>query len=76
MRLDGEVTTGIFGADAEWERWLAGVALSVSEGDGSFDQPDVDSGTVESTPHQRQSLCALRGERPSLGLGSPRLRHG
>ena len=49
VRLDGEVTTGIFGADAQWERWLAGVALSVSEGDGSFDQPDVDSGTVESS---------------------------
>ena len=32
VRLDGEVTTGILGADAEWERWLAGVALSVSEG--------------------------------------------
>ena len=49
VRLDGEVTTGIFGADAQWERWLAGVALSVSEGEGSFDQPDVDSGTVESS---------------------------
>ena len=49
VRLDGEVTTGIFGADAEWERWLAGVALSVSEGEGSFDQPGVDSGTVESS---------------------------
>ena len=49
VRLDGEVTTGILGADAEWERWLAGVALSVSEGEGSFDQPGVDSGTVEST---------------------------
>ena len=49
MRLDGEVTTGILGADAQWERWLAGVALSVSEGKGTFDQPGVDSGTVEST---------------------------
>ena len=49
VRLDGEVTTGIFGADAHWERWLAGVALSVSEGEGTFDQPGVDSGTVEST---------------------------
>ena len=49
VRLDGEVTTGIFGADAEWERWLAGVALSVSEGEGTFDQPGVDSGTVESS---------------------------
>ena len=49
VRLDGEVTTGILGADAQWERWLAGVALSMSEGEGSFDQPGVDSGTVESS---------------------------
>ena len=49
VRLDGKVTTGILGADAQWERWLAGVALSVSEGEGTFDQPGVDSGTVEST---------------------------
>ena len=49
MRVDGEVTTGILGADAQWERWLAGVALSVSSAEGTFDQPDVDSGTVEST---------------------------
>ena len=49
VRLDGEVTTGILGADAQWERWLAGVALSVSSAEGSFDQPGVDSGTVESS---------------------------
>ena len=49
LRLDGEVTTGILGADAQWERWLAGVALSVSSAEGTFDQPGVDSGTVEST---------------------------
>ena len=49
VRIDGEVTTGILGADAEWDRLLAGVAVSVSEGEGSFDQPGVDSGTVEST---------------------------
>ena len=49
VHLDGEVTTGILGADAEWERWLAGVALSVSSAEGTFDQPGVDSGTVEST---------------------------
>ena len=49
VRMDGEVTTGILGADAAWERWLAGVALSVSEGEGTFDQPGVDRGTLEST---------------------------
>ena len=26
-------------------------------------------------PHQRQPLCALRGERPAVGLGPARLRH-
>ena len=49
VRLDGEVTTGVLGADAQWERWLAGVALSVSSAEGTFDQPGVDSGTVESS---------------------------
>ena len=49
MRVDGEVTTGILGADAEWDRLLAGVAVSVSEGEGTFDQPGMDSGTIEST---------------------------
>ena len=49
MRVDGDVTTGILGADATWSRLLAGVAVSVSEGKGSFAQPGVDSGKVEST---------------------------
>ena len=49
VRIDGNVTTGILGADAEWNRLLAGVAVSVSEGEGSFDRPGDDSGTIEST---------------------------
>ena len=49
VTIDGDVTTGVLGADAEWNRLLAGVAVSVSEGKGRFDQPGVDSGTIEST---------------------------
>ena len=49
LRIDGEVTTGILGADAEWNRLLAGVAVSISEGEGTFSQPGVDKGTIEST---------------------------
>ena len=49
MRIDGSVTTGILGADAQWNRLLGGVAISVSEGEGSFAQPGVDSGKIEST---------------------------
>ena len=49
VRIDGSVTTGILGADAQWNRLLGGVAISVSGGEGSFDQPGVDSGKIEST---------------------------
>ena len=49
VRMDGEVITGILGADAQWGRWLGGLSLSVSEGEGTFEQPDASHrGTVES----------------------------
>ena len=47
-RVDGEVVTGVVGADAAWERWLAGVALSVSDGEGSYGYADVGEGALES----------------------------
>ena len=61
VRIDGKVTTGILGTDAEWDRLLAGVAVSVSEGEGTFDLPGVDTGTIESTmttvsPYARVTL--------------------
>ena len=75
VRLDGEVTTGIVGADAQWERWLAGVALSVSEGEGKFDQPGVDSGTIESTltsvnPYVRYEVSERVSAWGLLGYGT------
>ena len=42
--VDGEVVTGVLGADAAWNRLLAGVAISLSEGDGSFDSAGADVG--------------------------------
>ena len=48
VRIDGRVTTGVLGADAAWDRLLAGVAVSVSDGEGRFDQPGVDKGRIES----------------------------
>ena len=36
LTLDGDVTTFTLGADATWSRWLAGVAVSLSEGEGGF----------------------------------------
>ena len=48
--LDGNVVTGFLGADVSGDRWLGGLALSISKGDGNFSlMDDEDSGEVEST---------------------------
>ena len=75
VRIDGEVTTGILGADAEWNRVLAGVAVSVSEGEGSFAQANVDSGTIESTmttvsPYARVKLSDRVSAWGLMGYGT------
>ena len=75
VRGDGEVTTGILGADAEWNRLLAGVAISVSEGEGRFAQPGVDEGTIESTmttvsPYARLKLNERLSAWGLLGWGT------
>ena len=54
LELDGEVRTAVLGADAEWDRWLAGLALSFSDGEGEFEpghaaSPGKGSGTLDST---------------------------
>ena len=84
LALDGDVTTLTLGADAAWDRWLGGVAVAVSEGDGGFrDRADTGddsrgSGRLSSSltsvhPYARLSL----GERLSvwgiLGVGAGEL---
>ena len=51
VAMDGDVTTGMVGFDAEWERGLAGVMLSQSTGEGSYRLDPAqgdDAGTVKS----------------------------
>ena len=36
LSMDGDVITMTFGIDREWNRWIVGVALSRSAGDGSL----------------------------------------
>ena len=52
VALDGRVTSALFGADAEWDRVMAGVMLSRSSGDGDYRLKEAmgdDGGSVEST---------------------------
>ena len=86
VTMDGDVTTGLIGFDAEWERLLAGVMLSQSEGEGSYrldhgqgdDAHEGDAGTVESSltgvyPYARLDLNARVSAWALAGAGSGEL---
>ena len=49
LALDGEVATAMLGFDSRWDRWLAGVAISFSEGRGAYSHPTASGGAVAST---------------------------
>ena len=80
MRLEGDVTTGLLGADISRERWLAGIAVSVSEAHGPFRLTGAmpsnrASGTVESSltavyPHAKLGLSERMEAWGILGLGT------
>ena len=61
-RLNGTVTTGFLGADVDTGRWLGGVALSSSKGDGDYalidgaDRGDVESSLTALYPYARLRL--------------------
>ena len=79
--MDGDVTTGLVGFDAEWERGLAGIMLSQSTGDGSYRLDPAkgeDTGTVESSltgvyPYARVDLNAKVSAWALAGMGSGEL---
>ena len=80
MRLEGDVTTGLLGADVSRERWLAGIAVSVSEAHGPFRLTGAmpsnrASGTVESSltavyPHAKLGLSERMEAWGIVGLGA------
>ena len=78
LSLDGEVNTAIAGADGEWGRWLAGLALSYSEGEGGYRRVSAKGGAVSSTlaginPYARYRLDERTSLWATLGYGSGRL---
>ena len=78
VTMDGDVTTGLLGFDAEWDNLLAGVMLSQSTGEGAY-RPDpgkgTDGGTLESDltgvyPYARINLDARVSAWALAGAGS------
>ena len=60
LTLDGTVTTGTLGVDGVWKRWLTGVLLAYSEGDGSYSESGVGSGDVSSSLTSLHPYLAYR----------------
>ena len=82
--IDGDVTTGLIGFDAEWDRALAGLMLSQSTGERSYRLGQGDhqgggaEGTVESTltgvyPYASMDLNPRISAWAIAGLGSGEL---
>ena len=76
-KLDGSVTSGFLGADVSGDRWLGGLALSISAGDGDFSMIDDEdeTGEVESTltsvyPYARLSVSDKVDVWAMAGAGS------
>ena len=80
VNLNGDVLTGLLGLDYARERWLAGVALSYSDGDGSYRAAgndaagDLDSTLVSVYPYLRYALTARLSVWGALGYGAGTLR--
>ena len=49
LSLDGEVATAMLGVDASWDRWLTGVVLARSEGEGGYAHRTASGGSISST---------------------------
>ena len=82
VTMDADVTSGLVGFDAEWERLLAGVMVSQSSGEGSYRLSGAENGskagTVESTltgvyPYAQLELNAKVSAWALAGAGSGEL---
>ena len=49
LSINGEVATATLGFDSQWDRWIGGVALSYSEGEGAYTHRSVTGGAVSSS---------------------------
>ena len=80
VNLNGDVLTGLLGLDYARNRWLAGVALSYSDGNGNYRAAgngaagELDSTLVSVHPYLRYALTARLSVWGTLGYGAGTLR--
>ena len=75
LALEGDVLTGLLGVDGAWDRWLAGVAMSHSRGDGSYTMTgaggsgDLDNALTSIHPYLRYTVTDRLDVWGLLGYG-------
>ena len=73
LALDGDMVTGTVGVDGTWERWLAGVAVSHSRGDGTYsgagDRGDLEQTMTSLHPYLRYAVTDRLDVWGLLGYG-------
>ena len=75
LTLDGNVLTGTLGVDGEWDRWLAGVTVSHSRGDGAYTVPTattngaLDNALTSIHPYLRYAVTERLAVWGMLGYG-------
>lgn len=70
--LDGDVVTAMLGVDYEWNRVMAGVVLSRTEGDGGFDfdgRSDMNASLTSVHPYVRVALSERFSAWAMPGMG-------
>ena len=60
LTMDGDVTTGLLGFDAEWKQLLAGLVLAHSEGDGGYNSSGGERVSIESSLNGIYPYARLR----------------
>ena len=79
VSFDGTVTTATLGVDGTFERWLTGLAVAYSQGEGAYSMADTDAADLESTLTSLHPYAAWRvSDRVTLwglvGYGSGSLK--
>ena len=76
LSLEGDVLTGTLGVDGEWDRWLAGVAVAHSRGDGSYtvtagagDRGELENSLTSVHPYLRYQMTERLDVWGLLGYG-------
>ena len=78
LSVGGDVATATFGFDTQRDRWMAGLALSYSEGAGAYTHPETAGGALESTltqlaPYARLTLNERTALWGTFGYGTGQL---